>query len=383
MPERKEYSPPDDSRQSELASVARIPERFLRPEPTGLALPLPMGGKSLYDILDSNEIGLEPKGAVVRNRYPYTAAIVDRQFADTKTAHEANPQDQGTLHAFRKAIGLSGAFNYIRGMEVVMKDGQIDRDVAPKMMLSPSAAIQLHEVADIAETDRVLDLYAGAGYATFFLGTAGPARLDAVDLYTPKHYDLEETHKRAYRDLYADIPDSLKPPVTKPTFIEADSTQLPHFGSEKATELGLTSHYDKMFLHPPYGRESTLLIPSVSEGDAFIMWVNSAISAVKANAGEATIYSVVPEEWNQTLEAIKHGAPVDQAMQGLYSKLAELRYYGFPENASKLQEPYDLTQTENWTQDEISVVFGNTSVQPLQETGMFGLDIHTIRVSST
>jgi hypothetical protein len=375
-----ESIPPYIPTESELGITARIPERFLRPEPTGLELPLPMGGKPLYDVLDSNVIPLEPKGAVVRNRYQLTAGVVDGIYDHAEQTYTENPEDEDKKHTFRKAVGLAGAFNYIRGMEVVKKDGQLDRDVAPKMMLSPSAALQLHEVAQIEETDKVLDLYAGAGYSTFFLGVATPARLDAIDLYTPTHYDLVETNRRAYEQIYADVPEALKPPVTTPRFIEADSTQLPNFKTAEAMELGLDTHYDKMFLHPPYGRESTRLIPSVSEGDAFIMWVNTAMSAAAANGGDAKIYSIVPEEWNHALDKLKQGIPVDQTLQSLYSELANLRYYGFPENVSKLQEPYDLGLTETWSPETINGIFANTKVTPLEETGMFGMNLHTINL---
>lgn len=360
----------------ELLSVQDQMEHFLHPDAIGIRMP--RTSQELYAALDTNLVDFWVKGAVVRDRYPLTAKRMDDIFHVAEAAYLADPSNEEARTGYLRAIGLTGAYNYIRGMEVIKSDGSIDRDVAPKMMLSPSAALQLHEVAQIQPEDRVLDLFCGTGYSTFALGAANPAVLDAVDNFTVANYQLPQTMERAYDMIYQHVPGPLKPPVTMPRFLEQDAASLPEFGGQDAEAAGFAGHYDKVFLHPPYGRESTRMMPSISEGDAFILWINSLRSVNRANSGDATVFSIVPEEWQGAAQAIIGGATIEDAVAGMYDRLREIKYYSFDDNRPKLAEPVHYERARDWTADELRDLFGTAQPQLLEETGMFGLHLHKI-----
>lgn len=363
----------------ELGHVQSKMETFLHPEAIGIRLP--RTSKELYAALDTDLVDFWVKGAVVRDRYPLTAKRIDDIYGIAETAYVSAPDDEQAKKAYLQAIGLTGFYNYIRGMEVITAEGEVDRDVAPKMMLSPSASLQLLETAQISEEDTVLDMFCGTGYATFALGTANPSRIDAIDNFTIPRYQLPKTMDRAYSMIYKDVPDALKPPVTRPTFIEEDCASLPDFDGQDAAEKGFAEHYSKVFLHPPYGRESTKMMPSITEGDAFILWVNSLRSVNKANKGDATVFSIVPEEWHGAIRDIidtENSMSVEDAVGVMYDRLRGIKYYSFDDNTPKLSEPTDYDKAADWDMDELRSIFANSSTDLLEETGMFGLHLHKI-----
>ncbi|MGI8419062.1 MAG: hypothetical protein ACR2LN_00285 [Candidatus Levyibacteriota bacterium] len=381
-PDREQPPIPEQERHQLL-------EHFLHPPaPTGIEMPPPgQTSRQLYAVLDApdkeesaeyGKVSFLDKGHIVRMRYPVTAQRLDTIFYNAWRAHEEDLTNKEKKDAFRKAIGLTGGYNYIRGMHVLKKDDTVDREVAPKIMLSPSAALQVLEAANIQEDDRVLDSLCGTGYSTFTIGTMTPQRLDAVDNYTPAHYKLPETMMRAREMIYKDIPQDLQPKVTMPNFLDVDATALPKFGTEQANQQGFAEHYDKVFIHPPYGRESVKMRSNLSEGDAFILWVNSLRSLKEANRGKSTVFSVVPEEWQSTVRDIIEGTSAEDAIRKMYAKLREIKYYQLEDNAPKLSDPIDYEKAQEWKPDELMKIFENSSAKILDETktGMFGLHLH-------
>lgn len=253
--------------------------------PTMAESSLPKTPEELYGLLDSGNLTRDEIGAVVRNRYPETAQMLDTRL---RLASD---------HEYKDLVGLIGAFNYVRGMSVIKLDGSIDRDVAPRIMLSPSAAIQTLDVAGVTKEDRVLELFTGGGYFSLFLDIRQPTVLDSVDLYTPGLYSLNRTLVNAYDWIYGDLPNGLKPASTFPNFIQADCSNLP----DLSRDFRFHPPYNKVFLHPPYGRESKRLI-DITEQEAFNLWVDSLKSVHQRNQAPFTIYSVIPTEWVQKLE---------------------------------------------------------------------------------
>lgn len=261
-------------------------ESFLHPR-----LPvdqLPTTAAELYAVLDSGNATKEQIGAVVRDRYADTAALLDfRLYSKAVQLH--SPTDLIPL------IGQIGAFNYIRGMSVVKKDGTLDHEVAPKIMLSPSASIQVLDQADLAPQSRALELFSGVGYFSFFLALQQPARLDCVDIQTPEMYDLDATFKRAYDWVYSGLAEESKPKVTKPVFRQMDCQNL------TTGDSGVANDYTHVFLHPPYGRQSKLLM-DLPEADCRTLWLNSLSQTARTNQTSFRTFSVVPSEWVKEVE---------------------------------------------------------------------------------
>lgn len=262
-------------------------EKFIHPAIA--ADQLPKTATDLYAVLDSGIATKEQIGAVVRNRYADTAALLDA-ILYSKAAQLHEPIDLTSL------IGQIGAFNYIRGMDVIKKDGTIDREVAPKIMLSPSASIQVLEKASLTPESRALEMFSGVGYFSFFLALKQPKVLDCVDLRTPEMYDLDATFKQAYNWIYGDLPQESKPNVTTPVFRQMDCRNL-----KVGPGLGITAEYTHVFLHPPYGRESKLLM-DLSEKECRELWLNSLTQVSKTNKTDFKTFSVVPSEWTNGLE---------------------------------------------------------------------------------
>lgn len=261
-------------------------ESFLHPRlPRGK---LPTTGSELYAILDSGNSTKEQVGAVVRDRYADTASLLDSRLY-SKAAQLHDPVDLIPL------IGQIGAFNYIRGMSVIKKDGTIDREVAPKIMLSPSAAIQVLDQANLTTQSRVLEMFSGVGYFSFFLALQQPARLDCVDIQTPEIYDLDATFKGAYYWVYSGLSEESKPKVTTPAFRQIDCQNL------VTGDSGIASDYTHVFLHPPYGRQSKLLM-DLPEEDCKVLWLNSLNQAARKNQTNLRTFSVVPSEWAKDMQ---------------------------------------------------------------------------------
>ncbi|OGK14147.1 hypothetical protein A3H80_03045 [Candidatus Roizmanbacteria bacterium RIFCSPLOWO2_02_FULL_37_19] len=257
--------------------------RFINPTIKEEELPT---GEALYQRLDSGLLSRTEIGAIVRNRYKETARLLDARLACA----------EGDNDRTKSLIALIGAFNYIRGMSVLRHDGSVDRHIAPRIMLSPSATVQVLDVARINQDDRVLELFTGGGYASFFLALTGAQAVDSVDLFTSSLYDLDETFKQAYDWVYGDLPEILRPHVTQPHFIQADCAELPDFADPRFQD-----HYDKVFIHPPYGKETNRLI-DITEEEAFRLWISSLVSVYSRNVSPFVTYSVVPSEWTSSLE---------------------------------------------------------------------------------
>lgn len=259
--------------------------KYIRPNIVASTVTLPTNTEDLYRILDSGQLSREEVGVVVRNRYPGTAEKWDRRFEQATGFEEK-----------KKLLAYIRAFNYIRGMAAYRIDGSIDHEVAPRIMLSPSASLQVLDAAQVSEKDRVLELYSGVGYFSFFLAISKPERLDTVDLYAPNAYDLQKTFNTVYNWLYLDLPYDCRPSMTRPNFIIADCVALPDFQID--TRFG--DYYDKIFLHPPYGKETHKSL-GITEEEAFASWVDALRSVYRRNPGPFLTYSVVPGAWIKKL----------------------------------------------------------------------------------
>lgn len=341
--------------------------------PTSEDLGVPLLGERLYQLLDSGTLSKREIGAIVRTRYVESANLLGGQYQEASLAYQHQP-DAIHLSPLRKLVGKIGAFNYIRGIEVVKADGSIDREIAPRMMLSPSAAVQLLEIADIKEGDRVLELFCGGGYASFFLALEQPEILDCVDLYTKSTYDLELTFQKAYDWIYEEVPDSFKPAFTKPNFIYGDSRLLTDLIGRQI----LRGNYSKVFLHPPYGRESTRLglLNELTEFEAFNLWVNSLLHVRDVNTAIYTMYSVVPSEWTDTVQEaaddLDDDIDIADVIQVLSAKLQKSPYYQGRDNL--LNSP----NSKSSFNDSTLKPFKGARYIPLRETRMFDLSIVVI-----
>lgn len=283
---------------------------------------VPTGREEICALIDSGKLSRNDVGVLVRSRYPETAAYVDRM---GRTARRNLQEDSSaeTEAAYLRTVGLIGAFNYVRGMEVIKTDGSIDREVAPRMMLSPSAAIQVLSVARVTPKDSVLELCSGFGYLSLPLSVCKPAQLDCVDLRTPKLYQLDETQKRAYQWIYGDLPKELQPPITEPNFIQADCRKSARFGEDKRFH----PPYNKVFMHPPFGRESKRLTKD-NELQAFTLWVSTLAAVHEWNSNQFSTYSVVPSEWTDVLRvAVRHDLEFPEALRYLSHSLTFNPYY--------------------------------------------------------
>lgn len=276
-------------------------ERFIHPSIP--ADQLPKTAVALYAILDSEDTTREQVGAVVRNRYSETAALLDARLY-SKASQLHRPSDLAPL------VGQLGAFNYIRGMRVIRNDGTIDREVSSKIMLSPSASIQVLDQADLTATSRALEMFSGTGYFSFFLALQQPQVLDCIDLNTPDIYNLNETFNQAYEWIYGDLPEEFKPGVTVPQFKQMDCLEL-----DIKTYLGIRTDYTHVFLHPPYGRQSKLLM-ALSEEECRSLWVNSLVRIGETNHNDFRTFSVIPSEWVEDLEPPKgHTNPTSLSLR--------------------------------------------------------------------
>lgn len=302
---------------------------------------LPTSGREFYlSLADDDFISKE------RLRHPERALELDSEYAMARQLFLANPETQN-LDGLRRAIGYSGGFNLIDSIRLIRWDGSEDTDF-PQMRLGPSAATQVLEIADVNSDDRVLELFSGGGYFTFFLAISGPQQLTSVDLYTPQTYDLESTLKSTYRGIFSRLPDEVKPALTIPNFIQADCTDLPEF------DMG----FNKVFLHPPFGRESREIV-DLSETQAFILWLRSLISVHEANKGSFQTFSVIPSEWTKTVSNIKQGATLGEAIVGLEKRIQGNLYY----RQNGLSKDVQMTQAD-WK--KLGEIFNDAVVNEME-----------------
>lgn len=282
-------------------------------EGEGLAYPivsaLPSSGREFY-------LSLTEADFVSRERLKHAdrAMELDGKYTTARQVYLASPSATN-LDRLKRAIGYSGGFNFIDSMRLLRWDGSWDTDF-PQMRLGPSAATQVLELADIKTEDRVLELFSGGGYFTFFLALSGSQQLISLDLYTPQTYDLKLTLEATYRGIFSRLPGEVKPPFTTPTFIQADCSDLPEFDIV----------FNKVFLHPPFGRESREIV-DLSETQAFVLWLNSLISVYKANKGPFQTFSIVPSEWAETVGMIKQGTTLQESIAELERRTQGNPYY--------------------------------------------------------
>lgn len=346
-------------------------ERNVYVSPTSGDFGVPLVGERLYQLLDSGTLSKREIGAIVRTRYAESAAVLDAQYQEVSLACQHQP-DAIQSAILKELIGKIGAFNYIRGMEVIRADGSVDREIAPRIMLSPSAAVQVLETTYIKGADRILELFCGGGYTSFFLALEQPEVLDCLDLYTKSAYDLDLTFQRAYDWIYEEVPDHLKPAFTRPNFIHGDSQKL----TDLIDRQTLRGNYSKVFLHPPYGRESVRLsmLNELTELEAFVLWVNTLRHVRDVNPVPHTSYSVVPSEWADTAQEAKDAASDVDTTGVLLSKLHENPYYQGRSNV--LTPP---TNTLTIVNNLDLKPFNGACYIPLRETRMFDLSLVVIQ----
>ncbi len=358
--------------------AAILSERQLTRRLDGFRTPQLTGGEAGYTDLDHlltskkanilADMGFFRRndvGFLTRRKYPETAERVDSWYTQAKTAFDSKPNPQN-LDRLRQTIGIIGAFNYIRGMWPFKTDGAIDRKVASRIKLSPAASVQVLAAADIQKDDRVLALFSGVGYFSFFLAVTKPATLTCIDLYTPIAYDLEKTFRNTYDWIFKRVPEDKRPPITAPTFMRADCRDLPAFGDENPTEPVFT----KIFLHPPYGRESNQ--PNkITEADGFVLWLQSLKSLRERNGEGFEAYSIVPSEWTKALKfAIRFR--YEYSEQITISHLNRLLLDNFYYKRRSIRERTGK-KVANW--EELLDCAKNFSVAPQRETRRFGIDI--------
>lgn len=296
-----------------------VPQSYLKPnvEKSGAVV----SRETFFTILENGGFSREDIGVMVRDRYGQTALQVDRQF---EIAYENYVLDNNpiTLNLLRQALGKLGAFNYIRGISILKKDHSIDRTVAPRVMITPSASIQLLDIAKLTSSDRVLEVFCGVGYFSFFLALEQPAVLDCIDLHSPQTYDLDETFQKGFEWIYSEISQALRPNFTTPKFILHDAQAL-------ASCEHLHLPYTKAFLHPPFGRESTRIdaIGELDEIKAFGLWIKSLSSLHRLHPVPFCAFSLVPTEWPESILEWQNSSNDLDLTTILVEKLRQLPYY--------------------------------------------------------
>ncbi len=272
-------------------------------EGLSVASALPQTGLELYQFLKKADV--ESKARV---KFPEITRTVDQAYSSQRATYLQSPTKEN-LTKLASAIGFAGAFNFIEDMQPICKDGTVDGTIFPFVKLGPPAAVQVLEIAKITATDNVLELFSGVGYFTFFLALSSPQVLDCVDLYSCQTHDLESTFTNAYASIFSELSEIVRPTVTKPGFIQADCEALPNFEQDASFQ----HHYNKVLLHPPYGRESRKIV-DLSEAQAFTLWLKSLASLSKANGqGAFQTYSTVPSEWAETVIQSMRDQQVDCA----------------------------------------------------------------------
>lgn len=304
-------------------------------------LTLPQSGPELYFLQAGQDLESQ-----TRAKHPQMALDLDREYARAKQAFTTDP-NHSNLERLRSAIGFSGGFNFIDNMEAKRWDGSQDKQLF-QMKLGPSAAIQALKIANVQPEDKVVELFSGAGYFTFFLALSRPNELLCVDLFTPQMYDLGLTLDTAYEELFSQLPDEVKPPFTRPTFVQADCTNLPFFDKS----------YDKVFLHPPFGRESRKIV-DLSETQAFVLWLRSLLSVNRSNTGPMRTFSLVPSEWTDTAGEIRQGIDFEKVIEGLEERLRNNPYF----RPNGLSQDIQITPEDL---DELRTVLDNSCVDQIK-----------------
>jgi len=270
---------------------------------------LPVSGRELY-------LAMAPDGYLSNERliHPERAMHLDEKFSRARQAYLADPS-KINLRNLRQSIGYLGAFNLIDEIRLVKQDGTEDSGYK-KMRLGPNAATQVLEIAAITDQDKILEMFSGGGYFTFFLSLSGPDSITGIDLFTPGIYDLNSTSQPVFERMFSRLPDQLRPQFTSPNIIQADCTNLPRLNTE----------FNKIFLHPPFGKASREIV-DLSESEAFILWLESLISAYETIGGNFETFSVVPSEWTDVIDGIIDELSMGEVIQKLEEKIKDSEHY--------------------------------------------------------
>lgn len=111
----------------------------------------------------------------------------------------------------------------------------------------------------------------------------------AVNIFTPKIYNLPRTFKTALNYIY----EKNIPIYTQPEWIQLDGTKSMPFQQ---------SFFNIILLSPPYGRGSRGLFPSIDENEAKSIWFLSIKRSRRLlKDSNSSIISTVPLEWTREL----------------------------------------------------------------------------------
>lgn len=298
---------------------------------------LPASGRELYRSLSTEQLDVDQ-----RFKNPDLALEIDGHYSRARQAYLLDPNEH-RLDELRRAIGTLGGFNFIDSMYPIRWDGTADVDYN-QMRLGPSASTQVIQIADVKKNDRVLELFSGAGYFTFFLAISNPEALTSVDLFTPQIYDLRSGLQNTYSSIFSKLPEEVRPRFKSPEMVQEDCTALPTFETD----------FNKVFLHPPYGRESRLIV-DISETQAFLLWLNSLASARAVISGEFQTFSPVPTQWAEVVESIKSGVSPEEIIAELERKIKDNGYFRTDSDVD--------TAGMNW--EEIRKIFADSKTYPL------------------
>jgi len=258
---------------------------------------------------------------MVIRQNPITAEKLAERLRAAIKSYEAAPDEmkaQLGLWLFAQRMALF----YIRKMLVYKSDGSIDAVFAPKIKVGPAVSIQLLDAANVTSDDRILHLFSGVGYFTFFIALNRPAILDCVDAFTPRDYNLPRTFLECFNWIYQDLPGSLHPTITRPNYLLADASKLPRLSRASGFQA---SNYNKVFLTHPFGRG----YDRINELEAFVLWLKSLDAVGKRNKATFSTYSLVPSEWMVTVEEIRRNeiGSLETSIKDLRAGLSDCGYY--------------------------------------------------------
>ena len=271
---------------------------------------------------------------IVVQQNPVAAGRLRERLCEAIKNYQKAP-DETKAQSGLRLFAQSMAFYYIRQMRIYMSDGSIDNVFAPRIKVGPAASLQMLDLANLSENDRVLHLFSGVGYFTFFLALSQPAVLDCVDVFTPRNYNLERIFKEGFNWVYKDLPQFLHPVITRPNYLLADAAKLPELTKAEGFQA---SSYNKVFLTHPFGRG----YDRISELEAFVLWLRALDAVGRRNKGTYSTFSLLPSEWIATVEKMRRNLISNMAgsVNALRAELAGCSYYQEqPELLAKMPVP--------------------------------------------
>jgi hypothetical protein len=229
--------------------------------------------KDRFEKINAGSASKEFVKETIIQRYPLTNEHLVRQL-------RFNP----------KMEKLYEMFCYQRGVPVFLKDGSTEMKYASNMMIGPSVAIQILENVEIDSRSSVLELFCGAGYFTLFLSIMTPKLLVCADKFTVNKYDLPRTFDNGLNYVFG----KKIPQHTVPIWFLLDATK------DKPKE---NYCFDRIFLHPPFGKALTKFSPNLTDNDAIKIWLSSVDNAKKMlKDSKSLIISIVPADWAEALK---------------------------------------------------------------------------------